>query len=605
MYVGQKITQTQASKDTDLQKEVDEFNPVTPRKELPRGENVHFLNLSTSSTHDTEPLNDSDKSFQENISFENPFDISVLSNNSNKTLVDLGDSYSNNSLENLSKIKFKMSTSVKLGSGEQGTSGPQNQNLNPNQQPAAIQVVTSREALMVVPEFNGKNIPLGQFIEGCNEAKCMIKPESGINLVKLLRSKISGEARQAISGRTFLTIDKLKSFLKNIYSTARTILQLLGELGYEFQRENENVITFANRIRDIGTKILEVHNLDNGGKVDPNFRDNVENTMSDSFERGLKFELELRLGNEQIQDVNNLVQSAITIERKLEAQRNLRKTVNHKTENINERTRMFSCQICKRDGHETENFRSKLWCSNCKMNGHSIKKCFKNNRNRIPEQVICQLCNKQGHTATQCFGNQECQLCKKRGHTAKDCFLNKTAVRITCQLCSKQGHSADKCFSLNKPVRPVPTELNKVLICQICNRNGHEAAKYRVPEPTALKSNDTNGKAPKRIITIDIEEDSTKIPFISTQHPVMNDSIKLMLDTGSELNILKIKKISPLQTVNLEGTVFLKGIDSVVIPSIGTIKLTLMGHTVKFYIVPDAFFIPFDGILGSEYYINA
>ena len=85
----------------------------------------------------------------------------------------------------------------------------------------------------------------------------------------------------------------------------------------------------------------------------------------------------------------------------------------------------------------------------------------------------------------------------------------------------------------------------------------------------------------------------------------MNDTIKLMLDTGSELNILKIEKISSLQIVNLEETVFLKGIDSVIIPSIGTIEHTLMGHTAKFHIVPDEFFIPFDGILGSEYYTKA
>ena len=84
-----------------------------------------------------------------------------------------------------------------------------------------------------------------------------------------------------------------------------------------------------------------------------------------------------------------------------------------------------------------------------------------------------------------------------------------------------------------------------------CNREGK-------PEPTALQSKDTNGRAPKQIITINIEEDSTKIPFISFKHPVMNDLIKLMFDTGSELNILKMKKISPLQIVHLEETIFLK-----------------------------------------------
>ena len=130
-----------------------------------------------------------------------------------------------------------------------------------------------------------------------------------------------------------------------------------------------------------------------------------------------------------------------------------------------------------------------------------------------------------------------------------------------------------------------------------CNREGE-------PKPTALQSKNINRTILKRIITIDIEEDTTKIPFISFKHPVINDTIKLMLDTGSELNILKIKKISPLQSANLEETVFLKRVESVIISSIGTIELTLMGHAVKFHIVPDAFFIPFDGILGSEYFTN-
>ena len=30
-----------------------------------------------------------------------------------------------------------------------------------------------------------------------------------------------------------------------------------------------------------------------------------------------------------------------------------------------------------------------------------------------------------------------------------------------------------------------------------------------------------------------------------------------------------------------------------------------MGYAVKFHIVPDEFFIPFDFILGSEYFVNA
>ena len=163
-----RITRTQASKDLNLQKEVDEFNPFTPRKELPRGEKEYSLNLSTSSSKDTEPLNDTSESIQENYPSENPFDISVLSNNSTKTLVDIKESHLNYSLEKNPKIELKMSMLEKSGSGRPSSSEQPNQNINVNQQPVTIQVVTLRDALMVVPEFNGRNILLAQFIEGNN-----------------------------------------------------------------------------------------------------------------------------------------------------------------------------------------------------------------------------------------------------------------------------------------------------------------------------------------------------------------------------------------------------------------------------------------------------
>ena len=57
-----------------------------------------------------------------------------------------------------------------------------------------------------------ENIPLGQFIEGCSEAKEMIEPEFEANLVKLIRSKMTREARQFIFGQSFANIE-LKNFL--------------------------------------------------------------------------------------------------------------------------------------------------------------------------------------------------------------------------------------------------------------------------------------------------------------------------------------------------------------------------------------------------------
>ena len=54
------------------------------------------------------------------------------------------------------------------------------------------QRVSLRDALEVVPLFDGNNIPLPHFIEGCYEAKAMLPtPAAQEYLSRLLRSNLS------------------------------------------------------------------------------------------------------------------------------------------------------------------------------------------------------------------------------------------------------------------------------------------------------------------------------------------------------------------------------------------------------------------------------
>ena len=77
-----------------------------------------------------------------------------------------------------------------------------------------------------------------------------------------------------------------------------------------------------------------------------------------------------------------------------------------------------------------------------------------------------------------------------------------------------------------------------------------------------------------------------------------------MLDTGSEINIMKIGSVSSTQTINTDQTVLLKGIDTTILPTIGTIEIKILNNMVTFHIVPEEFCIPFNGILGSEYFLE-
>ena len=92
-------------------------------------------------------------------------------------------------------------------------------------------------------------------------------------------------------------------------------------MGNEFQHDDENVISFANR-----SKILDAKRISNNGQISVAYRNVIQTTLVDCFRRGLKLEIEQGLPKEEDDDdVNNIVKNAIAIERKLAAKRDLRK----------------------------------------------------------------------------------------------------------------------------------------------------------------------------------------------------------------------------------------------------------------------------------------
>ena len=138
------------------------------------------------------------------------------------------------------------------------------------------QQVSLRYALALVPLFHGSNIPLSDFIEGCYEAKAMLPtPAAQENLARLLRSKLSGEARKCIFGSTYNNIEKLIEKVKRVYAPARSVYQLQGKLGNTYMWEKENVLSYAARIKEIDDSIEDAHRLSNNGQVDSTFKRNL------------------------------------------------------------------------------------------------------------------------------------------------------------------------------------------------------------------------------------------------------------------------------------------------------------------------------------------
>ena len=199
-------------------------------------------------------------------------------------------------------------------------------------------------------------------------------PNAEANLVKLLRSKLTGEARRCIIGSYYNNLEDFISKLKTIFAPSKTVYQLQGDLGRIYMWENESVLSYATRIQEIAAEILECHIQNNNGKEADEFRGNLERDVIDCFLRGLKPELEIRIG--RADKFDEIVERAIREERNLTARNEVRRG--------NKQHSLF--QEPEKSPYINQEF--------AKTNKINLAQ---------EEPIKCQICQKTDHTAGACF----------------------------------------------------------------------------------------------------------------------------------------------------------------------------------------------------------
>lgn len=228
----------------------------------------------------------------------------------------------------------------------------------------SYQYVSIKDALEAIPMYDGHNIPLSHFIEGCEEARDMLPPAAEDSLSRIVRNKLKGDARRAICGLQFNKIGELIEYLKMLYAPVETVYQVQGKLGSVYQKEHEDVISYANRVRDLGKRVLSAYTNEHG-TVTKVFRDSTDESIKLSFIRGLKPDIESRIPS--VHTFSEAIATAIRIEK----------------ENLS-RTALRPSQPTGRINTTGRSYRAAV--------------------NHVQsEGIICQLCSKHGHTASKCW----------------------------------------------------------------------------------------------------------------------------------------------------------------------------------------------------------
>ena len=316
-----------------------------------------------------------------------------------------------------------------------------------------------RDAIKLMPEFNGDRESLDRYVVGLQEASEIINPELDKHLLNLSKTKLSSSVWNKVSKITFDSVIEYTEYLKKIYDPPRDVYQLTGELGSIYQRCSDSVDDFADRVRSLSEKILEAYRHENGGNSPEQEKRRVEEMALSCFISGLK--LEIKQGMKSEETLSAATHRAREIEREISDFERLRggDTTKPQATKTDQRTNIRMVEALQSSATDPQKEGKLVVCQLCSKKGHIASVCH--SKPSEPMLPTCQLCNKVGHTANKCSplgvaaqGDRAkaCQRCGRAGHAAANCLsANKDAdgqgLRI-CQFCGKKGHVADISFSI-------------------------------------------------------------------------------------------------------------------------------------------------------------
>lgn len=124
--------------------------------------------------------------------------------------------------------------------------------------------VSFREATKSIPQFDGYNIPLTQFVRACRRAKEIVLPSSEQNLTKLLINKLRGRAYYAVEDKPCDSVSQLIDLLTAAFGSCKTIDQYRRELSTIYLKPHEHILDYISRVKDLRSAILDAERRETG-----------------------------------------------------------------------------------------------------------------------------------------------------------------------------------------------------------------------------------------------------------------------------------------------------------------------------------------------------
>lgn len=474
-------------------------------------------------------------------------------------------------------------------------------------------VMNIKDVACIVPMFDGDSSQLRHFIECCQEALDMMPVYEGRErtLVRMLRGRLEGEARKTIYGTKF---DSLKDFighLKMIFGTRDDEFELEGLLAKMYQKEEESVIHFANRVREITRRLLEVHAQEQGeDQVDHQFKTVTDKRAARCFIKGLNKEISIRMV--QKNTLREAVEAALDFEKEHEEQSILRGEKGREADTfkimmIREGLRKeIVCQICDKPNHSArdchEFYKREKYRDN---QGHwsTFNKSYnaQNNRQRL---LTCFYCDQPGHIVRECDKKRR-DIYERRDSWEPRNYITEGREDFNF----KNNHQYNN-KNYNNQEEQEFDEKSSDNFCEenitrfndntsFCNQGQGQDYKERFKDNSGEEVTEVTGVG--RLTSNEIE-DASNVPLIIVGDTKLRKKCCLIVDSGAQLNIIKEDILKPEIRLKETQVKTVSGITDEPINIQGKITLQLGNEDVTFYVTASNLQTICDGILGSPFF---
>ena len=248
------------------------------------------------------------------------------------------------------------------------------------------------EIVRILPEFNGKNISINRFIRECKEAENFVSPGDKSFFLKIVKSRVTGDANDYLQFKSFDNLEQLLLELKRVFSPSQNLPQVQTDLARVRQNSNEKVSEYGLRVTKILQKARELIDENFNPLVARGMIEGTTNTAIECFTLGLESDIATRMIGKQFSTLESAISTAITCERYVHQRKELH------GERADESRKRAHCHIAELRGEGEPEEKRKRNCYRCGELGHIARNC----RKMENINLYCNYCKMWGHTFDSC-----------------------------------------------------------------------------------------------------------------------------------------------------------------------------------------------------------